>query len=328
MKDRGRKFADVGQHGVDDHLAGFELGEIEHVVDQLEQRLAAGGDRRQSFGAFLFVHDAADEQFGKTDDGVERRADVVADGGEEEALGFFRGDLLVQRRMQIVVVELAFQSRLQVEAVKDIRQRPDESISDKSVDPDFFNRWRKDVEVIDDAAMRIFWARLLVEETCCPNSISPRTLSVARNLSKEEAKTFERLCPYRILDALPLNDKSYPLNGTYKDALLLQEAGLIGHEANAHIDVPENGTFFIPIMKDGFILKADTSRIGVNGYPLTVAGQQIAEIVSVMPDVSIAKKIAREVSAQNHKLTIYLIEKQDGVPDDQAPVIWDTNQPD
>jgi len=215
-----------------------------------------------------------------------------------------------------------------LEAVKDIRQRPDESISDKSVDPDFFNRWRKDVEVIDDAAMRIFWARLLVEETCCPNSISPRTLSVARNLSKEEAKTFERLCPYRILDALPLNDKSYPLNGTYKDALLLQEAGLIGHEANAHIDVPENGTFFIPIMKDGFILKADTSRIGVNGYPLTVAGQQIAEIVSVTPDVSIAKKIAREVSAQNHKLTIYLIEKQDGVPDDQAPVIWDTNQPD
>ena len=119
MQDRGRQFADVGKHGGDDHPAGFEIGEIEHVVDKLEQRLSAGGDRRQRFEPFLFVHDAADEQFGKTDDGVERRADVVADGGEEEALGFFRGDLLVQCGMEIVVVELAFQSRLQDFAAAD-----------------------------------------------------------------------------------------------------------------------------------------------------------------------------------------------------------------
>ena len=215
-----------------------------------------------------------------------------------------------------------------LEAVKDIRQRPDESISDKSVDPDFFNRWRKYVEVIDDAAMRIFWARLLVEETCCPNSISPRTLSVARNLSSEEAKTFERLCPYIVLDSFAVNDKLYPVNGTYSDALLLQDAGLISQASYAHEDEADNGAHFLPIMNGAYILKATINKIGCHGYPLTVAGKQIARIVGITPDLAIAKKIAKEMSAQNQDTTIYLLQNQDEVPVEETSAIWDTTQPD
>ena len=204
----------------------------------------------------------------------------------------------------------------------------DDKISDEPLNQTFFNHWRKEAELIDDNDLRAFWAKLLVEETCRPNSVNPRTLDVARNLSKEEAKTFEKICQCIFLDTVPVNDKIYPLNGTYKEALLLQEAGLLGQASNVHTEAAEKGTFFIAIMNGGFILKADTNRIAVNCYPLTVAGQQIAKIISVTPDVSVAKKIAREVSGQNHNIPIYLLEKQDGDPDDQTPAIWDTTQPD
>ena len=96
-------------HGRDDHSVGFELGEVQHVVDELEQCLAAGGDGGQRFGAFLFVRDPADEQFGVADDGVERGADVMADRREEEALGACRLDFLVERGMQVADGELAVQ---------------------------------------------------------------------------------------------------------------------------------------------------------------------------------------------------------------------------
>ena len=215
-----------------------------------------------------------------------------------------------------------------LEAALELSNISDDRISDEPLNQTFFNHWRKEAELIDNNDLRAFWAKLLVEETCRPNSVNPRTLDVAKNLSKEEAKVFERLCPYIVLDSFPINDKRYPLNGTYGDALLLQEAGLIARASNAHDDEPKNGMFFIPIMKDGFVLKARTNKIGVNCYPLTVAGQQIAKIISVTPDVSVAKKIAREVSGQNHNIPIYLLEKQDGDPDDQTPAIWDTTQPD
>ena len=215
-----------------------------------------------------------------------------------------------------------------LEAAVALSNISDDNISDEPLNQTFFNHWRKEAELIDDNDLRAFWAKLLVEETRRPNSVSPRTLDVARNLSKEEAGTFQRLCPFIVQDSLPINNKRYPLNGTYNDALQLLEAGLIGQASSMSDDEPVNGLFFIPIMKGNFILKARTNKIGFNCYPLTVAGKQIAKIVSVMSDISIAKRIAREISAQNHKLPIYLPEKQDGVPDDQGPVIWDTTQPD
>ena len=215
-----------------------------------------------------------------------------------------------------------------LEAAVELSNISDDRISDEPLNQTFFNHWRKEAELIDDNDLRAFWAKLLVEETCRPNSVSPRTLDVARNLSKEEAGTFQRLCPFIVLDSLPINVKRYPLNGTYKDALLLLEAGLISQASSASDDEPVNGLFFIPIMKSNYILKARTNKIVFNCYPLTVAGAQIARIVSVTPDIAIAKKIARAISAQNPKTTIYLAQKQDGVPDDQAPAIWDTTQPD
>ena len=75
-----------GQHI---HAAGFDLGDVQHGVDQVEQVLGADQDLVQVLGLLLGQHAfgfAADDA-GEADDGVERRAQLVAHVGQEGALG-------------------------------------------------------------------------------------------------------------------------------------------------------------------------------------------------------------------------------------------------
>src|SRR2546422_4757045 len=71
------------------HLAGLDLREVEDIVDQAEQVLAAGEDLVQESCAGWSVELAVTrirEQLGEPDDRVERRAQLVAHVGEEDTL--------------------------------------------------------------------------------------------------------------------------------------------------------------------------------------------------------------------------------------------------
>ena len=68
------------------HLAGLDLGQVEDVVDDLQQVLGGAIDLGQAF-ALLRVARVATHQVGEADDGVHRRADLVAHVGQERALG-------------------------------------------------------------------------------------------------------------------------------------------------------------------------------------------------------------------------------------------------
>ena len=75
-----------GERGrFDVQLPGLDLREVEDVVDQREQRLAAAADRSQVF-ALLGSERRAGEELGHADDRVHRRADLVAHVGQELAL--------------------------------------------------------------------------------------------------------------------------------------------------------------------------------------------------------------------------------------------------
>ncbi|MCY1349030.1 hypothetical protein D9M69_352000 [compost metagenome] len=84
-------------------LAGLDLGEVEDVVEQTEQVLAGQLDLVQ-VTALARIEIAVEDQVGHADDGVHRRADLVADVGQEIALQLRRrlgqGPGLFQRRLE------------------------------------------------------------------------------------------------------------------------------------------------------------------------------------------------------------------------------------
>ena len=71
------------------HLAGFNLRQVEDVVDQPQQMFAAGEDLIQEplpSAAVVLSVAGVDHQLGETDDRVQWRSQFVAHVGQEHAL--------------------------------------------------------------------------------------------------------------------------------------------------------------------------------------------------------------------------------------------------
>lgn len=171
---------------------------------------------------------------------------------------------------------LRLKAAMELAAVK-FNDIPDQEISDEPLPQTFFNRWRREAEVIDESELRDRWATLLVEETCKPGSISPRTLDVVSKLSHDEASVFERAC-CGVYDKMLVtkDDDGNPLFCSYYDCLQLVDAGLItmptssfkrtitGKEADAYI-----------CKRDKVVMFFTGEEITAEGYVLTRAGVEI-----------------------------------------------------
>ena len=71
------------------HLAGLDLREVEHVLDQAQHHARGAAQRLQHVG-LLAVELRVAQQIRHADDGVQRRAQLVAHHGHEAALGEVR----------------------------------------------------------------------------------------------------------------------------------------------------------------------------------------------------------------------------------------------
>lgn len=208
-----------------------------------------------------------------------------------------------------------------------IRDIPDEDISDESVNPTFLNHWREEAELIDDDDLRELWANLLVEETCKPNSISPRTLNVVKNLSRKDAEAFERLCQLLFTsNSFIVNERGIPLNGTYEDILLLRDAGLITQVSNGHLTPEPDDELLDVTFEDERLFLKFPSKIDYYCHLLTQAGLQILKFIKKEDSLKNIQIVIKELSKQNNNTIIRLFKKVDGIPDDQAPEIWNTTQ--
>ncbi len=84
----GDRFAEVGGREGECHPAGFDLREIEHAVDQVEQVLPIAQHRLQQVSLLVreLAQPAGQEEIGESDDRVERRSELVRHVGQEFAL--------------------------------------------------------------------------------------------------------------------------------------------------------------------------------------------------------------------------------------------------
>ena len=71
------------EYGSSSSFPGLDLREVEDVVDQRQQRLGRGLDHLRGIRAACEESVGVEHQFGHADDGVHRRADLVAHVGQE-----------------------------------------------------------------------------------------------------------------------------------------------------------------------------------------------------------------------------------------------------
>lgn len=199
------------------------------------------------------------------------------------------------------------------DGIQEIQEIPDDEVSDEPIDQTFFNRWQQQAELIEDEEVRKWWAHLLVEETKKPKSISPRTLDVAKNLSKDEANLFVKVSKGIVNTALAVDSKGHPACGVYSEILTLQDAGLVCSQtsnqtmqANAHNQQNQKIVALLyPESKVAIIFEKEKVSFQCNF--LTVAGCEILNISHINRTLDDFMKIAEVISKQNNNVVASII---------------------
>ncbi|MNN83228.1 hypothetical protein D3C81_2002490 [compost metagenome] len=92
---------DLHVHDIEAHLAGFDLGHVENVVQQAQQVVARVADDRQILALRPFQTRGA-QQLGRAQHAVHRRTQLVRNDAQEAGLGLVGRVRLVARRLQFL----------------------------------------------------------------------------------------------------------------------------------------------------------------------------------------------------------------------------------
>lgn len=171
-----------------------------------------------------------------------------------------------------------------------VLQKKGNKSSDKQYSFDWFTRYYEASGNISDKEMQVLWAKILAGEIEKPSSYSLRTLDVLRNMSKEEAECFVKICNASIKSGsekyvIPVDQDYLSKNGIdYSDILMLEEIGLINSGSGIHInDDLESNTEYKLYMYGSLIVKAIASekrKFSLRVYPFTNVGNELATLIN------------------------------------------------
>ena len=157
-------------------------------------------------------------------------------------------------------------------------------------DFDWHTRFYEACGSISDDEIQEIWAAVLSGEISNPGSYSLRTLECLRNISKEEAKLFKKVCDCSVLIGgsviLPKFGGIMEENGiTYDDVIKLDDCGLIKSDVGMSIGMPVNSKYSILTTDDKHALLvrlregSSKKRLDLMDYLFTATGKELYSIV-------------------------------------------------
>lgn len=200
------------------------------------------------------------------------------------------GDLVKRAQSRLGYQEICKQQNIESVTQKAYLLLSDEKeCSEEPVDKDWMIRFFNSVEDISDEDMQNLWAKILAGEVKQPKSFSLRTLETLKNLSKDEALLFEKLCKLKITiegdSYFPNYQKYWKQNdANFDDFLLLTECGLISAQSDivnevavSHeriMNLTENRNIQIMVMNKN---KHD-KVLRIKVFPFTKIGIEISKL--------------------------------------------------
>lgn len=167
------------------------------------------------------------------------------------------------------------------EAARQISEVPSDQISDEPIPQTFFNHWRREAEMIDEDDLRKIWSGLLKEEVVKPGTISPKTLTVIKDLSRADCECFMRVCRGSVKGEIVVNVGNEPVFGTYQDVIALQDVGLINQmEASVKVSTDSNtheAFFRFPGSK--LAIKVSTDSFWARTFSISRAGCELLRVL-------------------------------------------------
>lgn len=188
-------------------------------------------------------------------------------------------------------------------------------------DFDWFMRFYEAVGDISDEEMQLMWAKIMAGEINKPKSFSLRTLDVMRNLSKQDANLFAKVCKHCFQSARTLCLPNYDnylenCNITYSEILRLDEIGLLNSSSLISLSIKFNESPASIINQSLIMLisakKEDVKQCSIKQFPFTHIGSEIATLIGEATSdedfILFAKEVSKDqsINVSVHKINYIL----------------------
>ena len=216
-------------------------------------------------------------------------------------------------------------------------------VEDHEVDHDWAARFFSEVQDVSSAELQELWAKILAGEVEHPGNTSIKALGVLKNLDKNVAVLFRRLCSLSIsltTDGISFLDSRAPNLGDHSEGNALkdygldffnlntlEEHGLIISEYNSWIDI--KGSIGLPLgegntrlvhspfcfQKKYWILRSTThssprKEFRLSGVAFSNSGRELSRVV----DLEAAGEYARDAIAYFEKNGLTMVEVENWEP--------------
>lgn len=214
-------------------------------------------------------------------------------------------EFIKRTNQRLVYQELVKQSNLESVIDKAYKMLEREnSVTDDPVDQDWILRFFNSVQDVSSEEMQTLWAKILAGEVKRPSTYSIRTLETLRNINKDEALLFQRICNYVINDGRATYLPNYPtlLRKAvipYDDVMRLGECGLLLSTQGIVVINKLSPVVANPIaVNRSYIILAISEslhELNILAYPLTSAGREISKLFESDIDDEFFIAFAREI---------------------------------
>ena len=222
-----------------------------------------------------------------------------------------------QRLLQDEVKKQQNMDAVVANAAEELRTK--EKVSETPVDEDWSTRFRNIAKDVSSEEMQFIWGKVLAGEVEKPGSFSMRTLETIRNLSKNEAATFQRMIPFIIQmnsDIFFSSDKEImrKYGIAYAEIMVLNECGLVELNEISYNPMMKKGDTRNLITDERIAIISGISETSVKvtflAYALTNAGRELYRILAHSPNNEyfmdviehIFKKNTGKIGATVHKV--------------------------
>ena len=195
----------------------------------------------------------------------------------------------------------------------------------------FFNS----VQDVSNEQMQELWAKILAGEIKKPSTYSLRTLDALHNISTEEAKTFQKLCSYKVVSGchtfIP-DEKSiyeqYEID--FEDILRMEECGLLNTTGflSLNKNIPTEYRIIFKSTSNVVVVKSKIEnevKIALSHYPFTSTGIEISKIFNTGNNDEYILDYARLIKEKNQNIEVlaYRIvrEDEDGITYQQKDLL-------
>jgi hypothetical protein len=173
-----------------------------------------------------------------------------------------------------------------IEAVKALP--PPDKVSAEPVSEDWTTRFFEECKDISDTEMQSLWARILAREVASPQSFSPKTLSVVRDLTKADAQLFAQLCGFvwSIMGDATIVLRELQAPFEFGSLTHLAAMGLIEfNNISKYVREPPTTEVRVSYFGQATLLRSAKERhLEIGKALLTLAGMQLYAICGSRPD--------------------------------------------